>query len=304
MKGDGTSGPSHGFVVLHLVACSLTWGSSFLLIKMLGGELSPAVLASIRALGAAAFLMLIVLGLGQSILPQGREWKDWLVLGTLNGWVPNMLVAFALVRMDSGPAALIQAAGPLMTAVLGHFFLAGERLTPARTVGILVGLAGVVLLIGPKAFAGGGSLLAVLAMLSLTLGYALGNIYTRRIPRAEPLRLALGQQTASAVFATLLAIGFAGSAGFAPAADNMLLLIALSVFSTALPIWIFMRLITAAGPTKAAMTGYLVPTVALVAGITVLGEPVVPSQVLGGLIVLVGVAIVTGLIRLPSGVKT
>ena len=296
---SGRAEPSHVFVALHLLACSVTWGSSFLLIKLLGGSLSPVVLASIRALGAAAVLMVFVLAMGRSILPQGREWRDWLVLGTVNGWLPNILVAFALMRMDSGPSALIQAAGPVLTAILAHFILAGERLTPAKSVGIVIGLMGVGLLIGPKALAGGGSLLAVLAMLLLTLGYAMGNVYARTIPQAEPVRLALGQQTVSAIVATLIAVMFFGVADFAPALDNALLLVALSVFSTALPIWIFMRLITTAGPTKAAMTGYLVPTVAVILGIVVLGEPIVPRQILGGVIVFVGVAIVTGVVRLP-----
>lgn len=296
---DGRAEPSHTFVALHLLACSVTWGSSFLLIKLLGGSLSPVVLASIRALGAAAVLMVFVIAMGRSILPQGREWRDWLVLGTVNGWLPNILVAFALMRMDSGPSALIQAAGPVLTAILTHFFLTGERLTPAKSIGIAIGLLGVGLLIGPKALAGGGSLLAVLAMLLLTLGYAVGNVYARIIPKAEPIRLALGQQTVSAIVASLIAVTFFGVADFAPALDNLPLLVALSIFSTALPIWIFMRLITSAGPTKAAMTGYLVPTVAVILGIVVLGEPIVLRQLVGGLIVFLGVAIVTGVIRLP-----
>lgn len=296
---DGRPEPSHLFVAVHLLACSVTWGSSFLLIKLLGGSLSPVVLASIRALGAAAVLMVFVLAMGRSILPQGREWRDWLVLGTVNGWLPNILVAFALMRMDSGPSALIQAAGPVLTAILAHFFLTGERLTLPRSIGIAIGLLGVALLIGPKALAGGGSLLAVLAMLLLTFGYATGNVYARTIPQAEPIRLALGQQTVSAIVATLIAIMFFSAADFAPALDNLPLLLALSVFSTALPIWIFMRLITAAGPTKAAMTGYLVPTVAVILGIIVLGEPIVLRQLVGGLIVFLGVAIVTGVMRLP-----
>jgi drug/metabolite transporter (DMT)-like permease len=268
--------------------------------KLIGDGLHPLVTASLRALGALAVLAVFVMIVGQSILPKGREWRDWAALGTLNGWVPNSLVAFALLQMDSGPAALIQSSGPLMTAILAHFFLAGERLNGQKIVGIIIGLVGVALLIGPQAMTGRGTVLAILAMLLVALGYSLGNIYTRRIPSAEPLRLALGQQMASSVFATTIAFVFFGSAGFMPASNHILPLILLSVVSTAIPIWFFMRLITHAGPTKAALTGYMVPAVAVVMGIIVLQEPILLRQIIGGLIVLASVGLVTGAIKFPE----
>jgi drug/metabolite transporter (DMT)-like permease len=290
---------TNGYVALHLAGCAFTWGASFLFMKLIGPGLHPAVMASGRAVLAAVALAIVVAAIGQSILPRGREVRDWLVLGTVNGWAPNILVAYALLHMDSGPAALIQASGPLMTALLAHALLAGERLTATRTIGIAIGALGVALLIGPKAFAGGGTTLAVLALLLMTLGYAVGNIYARTIPQGVPLRMALGQQAVSALVSTILALVLLGPAGYGEIGTHAWPLLALGLFSTALPIWIFMRLITTGGPTKAAMAGYLTPTVALALGVIVLGEPLVLRQILGGIIVLLGVAIVTGLIRMP-----
>ncbi len=291
---------SQAYIVVHLVGCALTWGCSFLFMKLIGDGLHLTVVAALRAMLAAAALMIAVVAIGQSVLPQGREWRDWLVLGTVNGWAPNMLVAYALLHMDSGPAALIQASGPLMTALLAHALLVGERLTAARALGIGVGLAGVALLIGPTAFAGGATTLGILAMLLLTLGYAVGNIYTRSITNAVPVRMALGQQVVSSIVGGLIALAAAGPSGFAAASGHMPAMLALGLFSTALPIWIFMRLITAGGPTKAAMGGYLVPVVAVGLGTVVLGEPLLPRHIAGGIVVMLGVAIVTGLIRLPE----
>jgi drug/metabolite transporter (DMT)-like permease len=265
--------------------------------KMIDGGLPVAVIASGRALLAAVVLAAVLLWLGRSILPAGRERRDWLVLGTVNGWAPNLLVAYALLHMDSGPAALIQASGPLMTALLAHAFLAGERLTMAKAGGIALGAAGVSLLIGPGALSGGATAFAVLAMLLLTFGYAVGNVYARTIPQGVPLRLALGQQAVSAFFATALALAIDGASGFAAIPAHAWPLLALGLFSTALPIWIFMRLITRAGPTKAAMSGYLTPVVAVLLGVVVLAEPLLPRQIAGGIIVLLGVAITTGMLR-------
>ncbi len=300
MRAEPASGASTAFIAAHLLGCAIGWGTAFLFMKVIRGELSPVVIAAIRALGAAAALGIAVAAIGQSIWPKGREWRDWLVLGTVNGWGPNILVAYALTQMDSGPTALIQASSPLLTAILAHFFLPTERATGARLVGVLVGLAGMAVLIGPKAIAGGGTALGVAAMLLLALGYAIGNIYARTIPAAEPIRLALGQQSISGVAALVLALGTVGVAGFAGAGAHAGPLAALALFSTALPIFLFMRLITRAGTMPASMTGYLIPTVAVIVGIVVLGEPVEPRQILGGAIVLAGVALVSGLIRLPG----
>jgi drug/metabolite transporter (DMT)-like permease len=291
---------STGFVLLHLLGAGLTWGCSFLFIKLIGDGAHLTVIAASRAILAAGALMVVVAALGQSILPQGREARDWLVLGTVNGFVPNMLVAYALLHLDSGQAAMIQASGPLMTALLAQAVLPGERLTAARLLGIVVGAAGVALLLGPQAFAGGGATMGILAMLLLTFGYAVGNVYARTVPAAAPVRLALGQQSVSMLGGTAVALAVAGPSGFPPLANHWPAVVALGLFSTALPIWIFMRLITHAGPTKAAMTGYVVPLTAVVLGILVLHEPLTLRQAAGGGLVLFGVAIVTGLIRLPG----
>jgi drug/metabolite transporter (DMT)-like permease len=238
-----------------------------------------------------------VLILGGSIWPKGREWRDWAVLGAVNGAIPNILVVYALERMDSGPAALIQVCGPIMTAALGHYLLPGERLTVTRGIGIAIGLVGVVMLIGPNVASGSGQGLAIAAMLTLTFGYAVGNVYARLIPIAAPARLALGQQMASAFFSTVVALAVIGPSGYAHAGQFAAPLLALGIISTALPIWIFMRLIRAAGPTRAAMVGYLAPLAAVLLGIFVLGEPADPLKLVGGAIVMLGVAVVTGLVR-------
>jgi drug/metabolite transporter (DMT)-like permease len=225
--------------------------------------------------------------------------RDWLVLGAVNGFLPNLLAVYALLHLDSGQAAMIQASGPLITALLAHATLSGERLTLTRIVGISVGAAGMALLIGPRAFSGGGAAVGILAMLLLTFGYAVGNVYARTIEAAAPLRLALGQQTVSMLGGTLIALAFAGPKGFTALVAHWPAVVALGLFSTALPIWLFMRLITRAGPTRASMTGYIVPLTAVVIGAVVLGEAVVPRQLAGGAVILLGVAIVTGLVRLP-----
>lgn len=287
--------PSRSFISVHLLVTSIFWGSSFLFIKLMSGQVSPFAIAAGRGLLGAVSLALWLRWLGQSPLPRRHEIRHWLVLGATNGWIPNILTAYALIQLASGPAAMIQAAGPLVTAIVAHLIFAEERLSGRRLGGILIGLAGVALLIGPRLFEGGATSLSVLAMVASMLSYAAGNIYVRAVPApaGDPMRLALGQQVVSGLSASLLALLFAGPAAFLPLRDHWPAMLALGIICTAIPMTVFMRLIRAAGPTRAAMTGYLVPTVAAVMGMLVLGETLELRQIAAGCIILIGVFLVT-----------
>ncbi|WP_038362843.1 DMT family transporter [Bosea sp. UNC402CLCol] len=287
--------PSRSFIAVNLLICSLLWGSSYLFIKLMSGEVSALAIAASRGLLGAAVLSLWSLGRGRSPLPRRAEILPWIMLGTTNGWLPNVLVGYALIQLASGPAAMIQAAGPLVTALVAHLVFAEERLSRRRLGGILLGMAGVALLIGPRLFEGGGTALSVIAMIGATLSYAVANLYVRTVPTAigDPARLALGQQMFSGVIATGLTLAILGPSAFLPLGSHLPVMLALGIFATAIPVTVFMRLIRAAGPTRAAMTGYLVPTVAVILGVVVLREALELRQVLGGCIILAGVFLVT-----------
>ncbi len=285
--------PTRAFLVSHLLASSVFWATGFLFIK-LSGNLHPFVIAAMRGLVGAAALALWFLATRRSLLPQASEWRHWLVLGTFNGWGPNVLVAYALTQIGTASAAIIHAAGPLIVAVLAHLMFADERLTPRRLGGVLVGFAGMAVLIGPAALPDSGVPAAgVLAMVAVAASYAGGNLYARAIRDAEPARLALGQQICSGLPATALALAFAGPAAFAPVPDRIAPLLGLGVLATAIPILFFMRLIRGAGPTRAAMVGYLMPVWATILAILFLGEAVGLREIVGGVVVLAGVAIVS-----------
>lgn len=283
--------PSAGFLLVHLVGCSALWASGFLFIKLAGG-MPPLAIAAMRGLVGAGALLLLFAARREAPVPRGREWRDWAVLGCLNGWLPNMLVAYALTQITAGSASMIQASGPLIVAVLSHALFADERLTARRGIGVLVGFTGMAILIGPAAFSGVNAL-GALAMVLVATCYALGNVYVRLIPRADPARLAIGQQIFSGIPATVLTLAVLGPAAFAGAPDRAWPLLALGILATAIPILLFMRLIRRAGPTRASMVGYLQPVWATSLALVFLGETVGGRELLGGAVVLAGVALVS-----------
>jgi drug/metabolite transporter (DMT)-like permease len=287
---DGGTTP----LLVQLLSCSFLWASAFLLMKLVGADVTPVALAAVRGVMGASLLGAWLVARGERILPRGREWRDWAVLGMLQGAIPNTLTAYALSQITTGLTSLIQASSPLMVAVLAHVLFADERLTGRRVAGVLVGFAGMAILIGPAAFAGGGgSLEGTLAMLATAASYALGTLYVRSIPDARPARLALGQQAFSALPTLAWVLAATGPGAFAGVPAHLPALAALGLFGTALPIVLYMRILRYAGPTLGAMNGYLVPFWTLLLGMALLDEPIGLREIAGGLVVLAGVGLVS-----------
>ncbi|PSC05003.1 hypothetical protein SLNSH_11190 [Alsobacter soli] len=295
------SAPSSATVIGRLLACSLLWSSGFLFMKLVGTT-HPFVTAASRAAIAALALAAWFLLRGQSPLPRRDEAAPWVLLGTLNGWLPNVLTAYALAQIPAGLSSMIQASGPLMVAVLAHFCFVDERLTPRRVLGVIIGFVGMGVLIGPKAFLDvDGGALGVAAMVGVSLSYAVGNVYAKTVRHVEPARMALGQQTISALAATTLALAFARQQAGAQMAAHWPSLLALGLVATAVPITIFMTLIRSAGPTKAAMIGYLLPVWATLMAVLFLDETVNLRDIAGAGIILAGVWVVSTAPRPEAG---
>ncbi|MCA0401532.1 MAG: DMT family transporter [Proteobacteria bacterium] len=288
------NGKSPLAIVGLMVLTGLLWGSGFPLIKMLDGAFPPITLAALRGLIGASALILWFLAIGEDIIPRSRrEILDWIALGTLNGWLANVLVNYAIQTMPAGQASMIQASGPLITALLASQLFADERLTPRRLLGIALGIIGVALLVWPRLSGSGATALAALAMLGTAVSYSLANIYVRWLPVADPRRLALGQQVFSGLFASLIALFTTGAGSFAAFGTQYPLVLFLGLVSTAMPIVMFMFIIRAAGPTRAAMLGYIVPVWALVLSAILLGETLTLREIAAGFIILGGVYLVS-----------
>ncbi|CDZ41191.1 Transmembrane drug/metabolite transporter family protein [Neorhizobium galegae bv. officinalis] len=281
-------------LIVQMLACSFLWGGAFILLKLAGTALSPLALTAVRGLMGGSLIAIWMIVSGHNIFPRGREMRDWVVLGFLQGVVPNSLTAYALTEISAGLTSMIQASTPLVVAVLAQALFASERLTPKVALGLATGFGGMVLLIGPAALgADNVSLRGVGAVAIVAVSYALGNLYVRGIPGAQPVRLALGQQLFSGLptFAVMIYLG--GLSAFSPTLDNLPLLLVLGVFGTALPIVLYMNILKKAGPTVGSMNGYFLPPWTIVLGFVLLGEPVSLREIIATAIVLAGVAIVS-----------
>ena len=235
-------------------------------------------------------VVLIALGLRGMLAEFRRHWLPLFVVGALNAAVPFWLLSWSETRLDSGLAAIIQAAAPIFVALLALRFVPSERVTGWRLVGLLVGFAGVGLLVGVQK---GGDVVAALAVVVTALCYAGSILYAgRRLRGVQPMVIALG----TTLSATLLMApaGISQAPSSAPSAETIVAVVVLAVVCSAIAYILYFAIMAGAGASRAILVTYLVPAMAVFYGAIFLSEPVTVSSLVGLALILAGVALGTG----------
>ncbi len=280
---------------LLLVLLSGLWGGSFFFYKVLVAALPPVTAVLGRVAVAALALNLALLARGEALPRDGLTWRRFLAMGLLNNAVPFTLIAWGEIRIASGLASILNATTPLFGVVAAHWLTADERLTPARGLGVLFGLAGAVVLVGPAVGDLAGDLPAEAACLAAAGVYALAGIYGRRFRGSPPLTVAAGQVTAST--ALLLPVALLADRPWTlplPASGAWAALAGLALASTALAYIVYFRILAAAGATNLLLVTFLLPVSALLLGHLALGEPVTGRALAGMALIGLGLAAIDG----------
>ena len=285
--------PARAWIDLGLL--TLCWASGFTFTAMALDGFSPEWVVVFRQLAATMLLVPVVLALSRVRAVPRALWGWLIALATLGNVAPFYVISWGQQHIASGVASILVTTMPLMTLALAHFFIAGERMTRRRLLGFATGFAGVVLIVGPEALGrmGGGGL-ALAAQLAVLLGavfFAANAIVARLMPEMDIwMRSAMVNGLALIIAlppAALMAPLPASFPGWGPVAG----VVCTGIFASAVATVIYFRLIDEAGPTFMSLTNYMVPPVALLAGIVVLAERPDP-EALGGLaLILAGMAI-------------
>ncbi|MBA2516201.1 MAG: DMT family transporter [Solirubrobacterales bacterium] len=273
-------------------AVSVVWGVPYFFIRVaVDAGLSPGVVAFSRV--ALGFLVLLPFALRRRALSGLRERWRWVAAYTVfEIALPFPLIAWGEQRVSSSLAAILVASLPLIIAVLLSRLEPSERPRGLRLIGLFVGFAGVVTLLGLDVAGRPRELLGAVAVLLATGGYAVGPLIIRRqLADLDPL----GPICASLGFATLLLAPLAAATppGGLPA-DALASIIVLGTVCSALAFLLFFALIAQIGPSRASVITYLNPLVAVILGVAVLGERPGPAAVAGLLLVLAGSWFATG----------
>jgi drug/metabolite transporter (DMT)-like permease len=271
------------------------WGIPYLLIKVAVEDFSPAALVLGRTAIAAVILVPIAAAKGQ-LRPLLPYWRPLLAYTVVEICIPWVLLGYAEQTLSSSLTGLLVAAVPLVGALLvwmtGH-----ESVERRRVAGLLVGFAGVALLVGFDV--GTANVGALLAVAGVVVAYALGPLLLARYLSHLP---ALGVVAASIGLTAIgyLPVGLVQRPTQPPSAEAWLSVLALALICTALAFMLFFALITEVGPARATVITYVNPAVAIVLGVLVLGESLTISIIVGFVLILAGSVFATVRDRRPA----
>ncbi len=277
--------------VAMLGGLAAIWGSSFLFIKIGAPAFGPAVLIELRVLLASVALLLFA-WLSRHRIRVLHKWWQYLVLGAANAAIPFTLIASAELRLDSGLAAILHATTPLFTALVAWAW-AREAFTWGKTLGVVLGIAGVGVLMGGSGGHMHDNWLPVGFSLLAAMAYGIAGVFSSRYFHGEkPLDMAIGQQAGAAI--VLLPVSLFAIPAAQPSTTAVIALVMLAVVCTAAAYLLYFALIHSVGPVRTLTVTFLVPPFAVVWGAVFLGEAISWRMVLGLIVILSSVALVVG----------
>ncbi|MBV8163297.1 MAG: DMT family transporter [Candidatus Eremiobacteraeota bacterium] len=294
---------------LSLIVLSMFWGGSYFFFKILVAEVPVFTIVAVRVVGAALILVAIVYLRGGSLPSSPAIWGAFAVVGIFNNIVPFCLIIWSESQISSGLAAILNATTPVFSVLLSHFLVEHQRLNAHRIAGVLIGLAGVCVLMGPSALLGLNlKSIAQLACIVAALSYAWVAIYARRFKAlgVSPLVTATGQVIMSGAIITPVALLASRFQPFhqAPSAAVLASFAGLILLSTVFAYILYFKVLSSAGATNALLVTFLTPVSALLLGALVLGERLVTSDIVGTVLIFIGLAAIDGralnLLRRPS----
>jgi len=271
---------------------SAIWGCSFLFIKLGLEWLTPVGIAFAR-ISIGAVVLLAISAATRTRLPRNRTLlRHMVVVALLLNVLPGLFFAWAETRIDSALAGVINAGTPLFAALFTLVSFRDERLSRTQGLGLLAGFGGIVLLSGAWE-AGASDPLGVAAAIGAVVCYGLAYPYIRHFVShhgVAPLPLAATQVSIGALIALPIAL-VAGTAHADPTPAALAAMLALGTLGSGVAYIINFALIRDVGPTAATLVGYVMPIFSVLAGFVVLGETLALNQLVGGAIVVGGIAL-------------
>jgi drug/metabolite transporter (DMT)-like permease len=287
---------------------SMFWGSAYFFIEIAQPELPPLTIAALRTLPASAALLVIVLSLGYRLPATLAEWGIFILFSAFNTVLPFVLIVWGQARATGGMAAILNATAPLFGIFLAHLLTHDDKLSVPKLAGILVGIAGVGILVGPElAWGSGADVLARLALIAAPLCYVCANIFARARLAHYPPFVVAAMQMLGAVFVAF-PLAFAVDQPWtlpAPSWAAISAIAGMGMFGSALASLCHFTVLQRAGTTNASLVTLIMPVTPIVLGGLFLGETLTPRDVAGALVIAAALIIIDGRLvrRVRSGLR-
>ena len=268
------------------------WSSSFMWIKIALQEVGPITLVAFRALFGLLFGIVVIL-IQRVRLPRDlKTWSVLLLLGLTNVAIPFFLISWGEQSIDSGVASILDATVPLFTILIAHFLLKDDKMTMPKVLGLLVGFAGVVVLMSADITASKNSLAGQAAVVLASAFYAISSILVRKQTEDVPgiLRSAIPLVSASTVM-WIAALAVESPVRVPTMSLTWTALLFMGVFGSGLAFVMAYYLIHEIGPTRTTMVTYLFPLGGVILGIAVLHEPLTWQLIAGAVLIIASLVV-------------
>lgn len=277
---------------------SMLWGSSYFFVAMVQGQMPVLSITALRTFPAAAVLLVVVLSLGYRLPAQWRQWRLFIAFAAVNTFIPHLLIVWGQSRgATGGMAAILNATAPVMGIVLAHLLTHDEKLSLHKLAGILVGLAGVVILVGYDLVLGSGvDLPGRLALLAAPLCYVLANIFARtKLNDHPPFVIALMQILGAMILSVPLALAVDQPWNSPlPSWSALGAIAGMGTFGAGLASLCHFTVLRRAGATNALLVTLIMPLTPILLGGLFLGETLTQRDMLGAGIIAAALILIDG----------
>jgi drug/metabolite transporter (DMT)-like permease len=287
--------------VIYIGLLAAFWGASYMFIKVADRAFEPATMIMFRLLLASSLLLVVLAaqrGWSATVADMRRVGWQGFALGVVAGAIPFTLIAWGEKHIDSGVAAIANATMPIFVVLLAIRWQPSETVRGLRLVGFLVGLLGVGVLAGVHPKGGWWGVAGTMAVVLASISYAVGSLWGQRLI-AHTSGLVLSTTSLIGGLIVLLPLGLAQLPSKVPGWKETGSLIALAVIGTAVAQIILYRVLRTDGAARVSLVTYLLPMTALIYGVLLLGEPLTWEELAGMALILGGVALGSGAVRLP-----
>jgi drug/metabolite transporter (DMT)-like permease len=280
--------------LVWLVLCGI-WGSTWLFIKLGLEDLPPITFAGIRFVISCAILVVLIRARNIALPSKSRDWLLLVITGVMSFTLNYGLVFWGEQYISSGLAALLQSTLPAFGLVFAHLHLPGERMTWAKSVGVILGVFGVAVVFSNQlAIAGGKALAGCIALVLSALFAAYSNVLVKAHGKnLEPAILAAGQMFFGLIPLMLVGLLLEGNPlAFRWTPMAVVSMLYLAVVGSVIAFLLYYWLVHNMDVTKSMLIALVTPVVAVVLGMVVLGEELTWRTILGGLMIMAGIGLI------------
>jgi drug/metabolite transporter (DMT)-like permease len=279
-----------------LIVLSVLWGGSFFFVGVAVDTVPTLTLVFVRVALAACVLVLVVAMTGKGLPRTFGAWMPFAVMALLNNIIPFNLIALGQSEIASGLASVLNATTPLWGVIIAHLFTTDEKMTGTRLGGVVLGLVGVGILMGPAVLEGRTS--TVFGMLCVTCGaisYGFSGLWGRRLRETPALVTATAQLICSSIMLLPVALVIDQPWQLAmPGPPVLAALVGLAVLSTALAYIVFFHILSVSGGTNVMLVTLLIPVSSIFLGVLFLDEVLKPQHIIGALTIAAALIVFDG----------